>query len=363
MSELLGLDGVPGVVVLDGRIQPLEGGRADAGKEGVPTRSATTGSVLRDRLAHAIHAVRPALADWVRAHGAAGSRATELGRIPKVKDPQVAAQIECFIHACLVPRLRQEEAGPSPETPRPARFSPADFVASRMERFFAFSGRCWHGLVPFWGRPEPRQFHLQIGDDQFLGVRTEPCGRVLARYDALLQEGVRREFSAPPEAAAGQYEVYRDAIYSVICAPHGRYVLCRRLAPYVIEGEDQQLYYFDAVELGLPLGSVEVSQVVRPHVVRVMHPYKHMFVHRYDAAQIICMPRSETYYSTLHQLPLEEALLRHLESARLTLCAGYTPAVSAFHPIGAVSRRVVSPEEALARGLPVYRYHRGRSAN
>ena len=53
-----------------------------------------------------------------------------------------------------------------------------------------------------------------------------------------------------------------------------------------------------------------------------------------------------------------EALLEHLESARMTLCAGYDPASSVLHPIHSLGREVIGEREAAARNVPVYPYYR-----
>ena len=366
-ADLLELDRVPDVAVLEGRVLPISWSRAVeadrlAGARGGPGKPPAS-PLFRERVTQAVQRVRPLLVGWARGAATGRPRFSGLAGLPTVENPREAKRIERFIHDRLIPRLRQEGAAPREEKSRSEPCPPEDFFCSRLERHFAFSNRCWYRLVPFWGQPGPKQFHLQVGSDQFLGVEAEPRARALQRYDRLLQEGVRQAYAAPEERAAGKNDLYRDRTYAVIRASRGRYLVCRWIPAYVVEGEDRRLHYFDPAEVAIPIPGVKSALVIRPHVVRLTHPYRHMFVHHFDSGLTICMPRPDTYYRELHRLPLEEALLRHLDSARLTLCAGYTPAVSAFHPIGEVSRRTLSPEEALAQGLPVYRYYRGTSAN
>ena len=45
-----------------------------------------------------------------------------------------------------------------------------------------------------------------------------------------------------------------------------------------------------------------------------------------------------------------------MESARLTLCAGYLPHTAPFHPIEEVGRETISEKRAQSRNLPIYRY-------
>jgi len=94
-----------------------------------------------------------------------------------------------------------------------------------------------------------------------------------------------------------------------------------------------------------------------------MDSYRHMFLLGGEPGESICMPRPGEYYRRLHGLPLEEAILQHLEAARLTLCSGYfyEKGHISYHDIGELGLRVISPDEAHTRQLPVYRYYRDPS--
>ena len=82
-----------------------------------------------------------------------------------------------------------------------------------------------------------------------------------------------------------------------------------------------------------------------------------MFVGSLGYGNFLCMPRDSQYFRDMYEMPLEEALLHHLESARMTLCAGYMPLNSAYHPIRSLGRRTLSEREARRRHLPIYRYY------
>ena len=119
------------------------------------------------------------------------------------------------------------------------------------------------------------------------------------------------------------------------------------------------MYQFDAVEFGLQIAGLNSSEVMTPFGVRIFRDrYSHMFVEDLGGTLALCMPKSDSYFSSLDRFPLEEALLHHLESARQTLCSGYTPGNSLYHPIHVLGRPTLTELEARQRQLPVYRYAR-----
>ena len=93
---------------------------------------------------------------------------------------------------------------------------------------------------------------------------------------------------------------------------------------------------------------------------QALHAYRHMFVGSLGPGNFICMPRDPSYYQDLYRRPLEHALLAHLESARMTLCAGYQPVNAAVHRIQSVGRKAISLSEVKRRKLPVYWFHEPR---
>ena len=96
---------------------------------------------------------------------------------------------------------------------------------------------------------------------------------------------------------------------------------------------------------------------------RVMAAYRHMFVYDGQAGASICIRQDGGYYRRLHKLPLEAALLHHLETTRMTLCAGYYHGnySQPFHDIRTLERQTVSREKARQAGWPVYLYYRNGS--
>lgn len=153
-------------------------------------------------------------------------------------------------------------------------------------------------------------------------------------------------------------DLYRDEVYAVICTPGGRYHVCQCVPEYVVENMDGTLYYFEGVEVGIHLATTCVPKVLRPVCVQLMQEYRHMFVGHIGGGAFVCMPRPTRYFVELHNQRLEEALLHHLEAARMTLGAGFTPDSAPWHPLASLGRRALSAEEARQRGLPVYWFPR-----
>ena len=169
------------------------------------------------------------------------------------------------------------------------------------------------------------------------------------------------EAVGPSARGAGpEARVYDNGRHAVVRTTMGRQWVTLRVPPYVVEGENRRLYRFGAVEIGICLTGDKVSDVVHGSAACVIHPYAHMFVLGGDSGSPICMPRSAQYFRRLHRLPLAEAVLQHLESARMTLCSGLfhqnwsTP----YHPIASVALGRISATEARRLQLPIYRYYR-----
>ena len=276
----------------------------------------------------------------------------------------VGDRIDGFVHEKLIPTLQQldrqarhkAQGSPSPVPP------PVSATLPDLEDRFAFVGDRWHEMVPFFGASSRHQQTMRIRDMALLGVRDESTKAAVARYDTLLRDELLTATSARHSGADGQCDLYRDERYAVIRTPRGRYFVCQFLAPYVVESMDRKLYYFDAAEIGIAITSTDVRKVVTPQAVQIMHSYRHMFVGFMGGGHYLCMPREGSYFDELHHLPLERSLLCHLESGRLTLCAGYQPVNAAVHPIQATGRRTISLGEAKKRHLPIYWYDRPRRA-
>ena len=356
MAEVLQLHQVADVAVLNGQIVQIAWQRTGprvpgAGVRGC-RRQVRAGGQLAECLPALIARKRVELKSWVEAYG------LEWKGVEELQDPPAAReQVEQFVCRRLIPRLsgRIGEVA-ALETP-PVRETVEDCVFPHLERNFAFLDRHWYALTPFWGETRPGQFHLRLGERQFLGTRTEPRAKALARYDALLQDAVRQALSS--ESRAAEQVLYSDAVHAVRRSARGVYYLCQRIPPYAVEGPDRKLYYFDAVEIGAPILGATAAQIIQPYLVQVMHAYRHMFVHCSTAPDLICMPRPSGYFAALRRLPVEEGLLELLESARMTLCAGYAPESTPHHQIAALGRRIIGRDEAVRQQLPIYAYYRG----
>lgn len=360
ISAVLGLDRYPGLVVLDGRLgQVLRGLSRPSGPSVVLAGARWQigfGESLRERLMRAFRLHLPGLMHWAGAQQGEGMYA-RLDNLPGDANPNSDHQVGTFIHDRLIPHLRY--LIPAPREKGISVSVLVDALMARFEPRFAFLEDRWYGLIPFFGKPEPLQPEFNVGRDQYLGLEAEPVSKALERYDAALQVVVRDVFSEG-SFFQGKEGLFRSDIYTVIRTPGGRYYICQQVPPYVVEGEDRKLYYFDGVEIGIHLTSLDPRRVIQPVCVRVLQEYRHMFVGGYGGGSFICMPRGRAYFDELHQLPLEEALVRHLESARMTLCGGYMPFNSAHHPIRILNRPMLSEREARKRGLPIYWYYSQR---
>jgi hypothetical protein len=266
--------------------------------------------------------------------------------------PGVTAEILHFVHQRLIPRLSER---PTPDTGWAATGAanrPRGISLDAFEDCFGFAAGKWHELVSFYGTHNVGST-FRFKGDCFTAVRSCPQSEALARYDSVLEDTVRAALPIRPAAAAGA-ELYRSAGYAVIRTPLGKHCLCRQIPPYAVEAEGGLLYYFDSVEFGIEISATRTEDVIHANVVLATHPYRHMFISNLEGKHIVCMPRPKLYYHRVHQLPLEEAMLEHLESARMTLCAGYGPLNSGFHPLDVLEREVISEKEAKARKVPIY---------
>lgn len=368
-TSLLGLNG-PSVdaLVLDGLALQLGDRRPRAGEtpvlvNGLP-KVVQSCMPLKDLLRQNLDRHHRALDLW--AQQAHGSLNPVYRNLPPLSAG--AAAIERFVRERLVPRLRAEGAGSMP-APMPAGENLDALTDAAIQsvlatplwpRWFAFYHNTWHSLAPFSGPRLNGRFHLVWKGQAFIGMTREQWRLAIRQCDRNLEEAVRGGFAWREEQRLQSQALYQDSTYAVLRTPTQHYFVCRRIPPYVVEGWDHRLYLFPAVQVGVPLISLDPEQVLSPLAARVMHAYRHMFSYSSEGGGAICMPMPSTYYPNLYRLPLEEALLRHLEAARMTLCAGYHEGNRgyALHDIQRLNLAAISPQEVRDRGLPVYRFYR-----
>ena len=387
--SLLGLDQFGDVVVLDGELVKVSWRRPRGGEEWVEInksrRIGQAEGLLSTCLERAFEQHSRAFHEWARQHHSSAPSAG-VDQYVSRPDARTTEAIETFVHETLIPRLQAESSGPSeglpgstPGAPRPkgpalsgssspagpASDSPVQRAVSELlqafPRHFAFTGQSWFLLAPFFGRPRAGQFHLRRGQSEFVGMVRKHRAQAVERYDRLLEEVIVRNFRPAAGQETRMCEVYQGGSYAVIRSPGGLYFCCRRIPPYVVEGPDRKLYRFGAVQVGVPLTDVEAARVIDSSAARIVHPYRHMFVFGGGAGTSICMPRPEAYFRRVRKLPLEEALLQHLEATRMTLCSGYHAGNEGapYHDIRTLGQKTITPEEARAQSLPIYRYFRG----
>ncbi|MFH1572200.1 MAG: hypothetical protein ABIL09_29690 [Gemmatimonadota bacterium] len=366
LAPLLDLRPGRDLLVLEGRIGVLD---PDVPRPGDATvewhrsggRRVRFGDMLEERVLSAARLRLPGLRSW--ALGAAQAlpySQLDGGGLPRLPGP--AQGVEAFVRDRLIPCLGAQARGYRPAaTPVP----PADFLAGtlgHLGRSFALAGGWWHELIPFFGCPPGGHFAVRVGSQQLLGLRALGQAAALRQCEQELEEAVLAAFPPAPSGPSS-CDLYRDEVYAVICTPGGRFYVCQRVPEYVVEDVDGTLYHFEGVEIVIHVASTSAAAVIRPVCVQVMQEYRHMFVGHIAGGAYVCMPRPSAYFAEVHGLRLEEALLRHLEAARMTLCAGYTPDSAPWHPLGTLRRRVLSAEEAERRGLAVYWFPRpsGRS--
>lgn len=370
MAGLLGLASDADVVVIRGRIMSAlaeaGGGPSGGGGRESSWQLKPAGS-LEGRLEAVVKERYSRVLRWFSRDHANRGRYGHLDTHGTLPTPDQTARILQFIHHRVIPRLsdRPSPVGASRKAsalpPRGANGKARSFRRISLDAFddyFGFVAGKWHELVPFYGTHDiGTTFRFKGG--RFTAVRSDHQSKALARYDAMLEDTVREALPNRAEQAAST-ELYRSGSYALIRTPLGKHFLCRRVPPYALESESGLLFYFDAVEVGIEISATRTEEVIVPNIVLATHPYRHMFISNLESKHIVCMPRPKLYYHRLHQLPLEEAMLEHLESARMTLCAGYGPNNSGFHPIDVLGREVISEEEAKARRVPIYPFSHQR---
>ena len=353
IQDLLDLQPNRDVAVIGDQI--LVGNRGN----GTGNRLKRVGS-LRGRLNAATRTSYSSLQRWASGYRRSGGRYGHLDTWGEIPGPETARAVERFVYERLIPRLSDQSPAESvPESPPASPSTELDTMAlDGLEEAFCFSEGVWHELVSYYGA-HSRGPVFRVEDGCYLAVRSEPQTAALRRYNRMLEESVRR--AVPRAGSAPKSHLFRKGDHSVIETPLGKTFLCRKLSPFAVEAEDGRLYYFDEIEYGIEITGTETRDVIRPNAVLAMHPYRHMFVSNLGNMYIVCMPRAELYYRRLYQLDLETAMLEHLESARMTLCAGYDPASSFLHPIQTLGREVIGEKEAAARKVTVYPYYRPQS--
>ena len=391
VEALLGIGDREDVAVIDGVIIRLRRtGLRQAGQKGEPVSA-------RKSVAATLELHLAALRQWAQTHRSSW-RYTALDRHGPRPDGGSSPRIARFVHERVIPFLseggaskgcrvrvegeraargagenrvlREEREAWEGEAVRERRegceereasgVSP-ELVLSGIERSFALIGGHKFELVPFVGEPPKRHhFHLRLASGKFLGIKMEPRAVALRRFDSALAgvvEDALREKGGSAEGGGGSADLFSDERYRVVRSPAGRYFASQRCGDYCVEGRDGRLYQFDGVEFGLQIAGLSSSEVMTPFGVRIFRDrYPHMFVEDLGGKLALCMPKSDSYFRSLERLPLEEALLHHLESARQTLCNGYTPGNSLYHPIHVLGRPTLTEGEARERELPVYRY-------
>ena len=362
MARLLQLDRCRDLVVLDDQIGQFVGYTPGSESQTVEVRGRRRtirfDNTLSGRLITAMQQHQCNLERWARGV-TTGECFADLDALGDRPDTQTRARIKRFVDVQLVPHLQKRASPPAQvqATKVPGRPLAGDALAE-MDRFFAFFNRRWYRLVPFYGTPAVGQFHLRIGQSQFLGSAGRPQVAMLEHYDQLLQQVVRQALMASPRGEPRRGDLYRDADYAVIRTPADRVFFCRQVPAYAVEGPEGQFYYFDPVEIGVQLTGTATDRVVCPGAARIMHPYSHMFVQTRQTGSSICMPLPEEFYERIGQMPLEAALLHYLEAARLTLCSGYTRNCVPHHQIQTLKRPLLSPDEAARCQVPLYRSYR-----
>ena len=356
MADILGLESRDAAAVIAGDIVPITKARI-GGRGATYSYEARSGDGLSDlatRVDRSIHHQLPAIEQWARTRGANG-RYAPLDRHGPRPSRQSDALIARFVHERLIPALEQGDDSEHRHISRSRITISHRQVLPRLERSFAFVESRWYELVPFYGTPRYRQLHLRCGKEQFLGIRASSRTATLRRYDRILEQVVEETFGSE---VSGGPDLFVDERYRVFRTPAGRYFLSRRISQYAIEGRDRKLYCFGEAEFSIQITGLRPAEVITSYGVRVFaEHYPHIFVDSLGGALVICMPRSQAYFRSLFRLPLEEALQRHLESARLTLCAGYVPENSLLHPIHVLGRTTISEGEARLQRLPIYRYY------
>ena len=359
IAQLLDLGPDKYVLVLGGRIDRLASRpRSDSATIEVMGKRLYTrpGSSLDKTLQDAVSLHLPSLRQWLAVQ-AGGSGSGRLDEIPAYPLAAKLTEIDAFVHEHLIPYIRDVGPGAPSSGHTSSRLSGSDTVRlPQFEPNFAFLGPRWCSLVPFFGKAGNR-LTLRVDGDTYLALEGQPLSLAVSRFDGLLEDAVRTSLAAEV-APGGPDALYRDDTYSVVRTPRGRTYVVQRVPPYVVEGIDKKLYYFDGVDIGLLVRALQPRDLFTPQCVQVLQDYRHMFV--YGFGNYICMPREQTYFRELDRSPLAEGILQQLEAARMTLCAGYMPQNAVMHPVTRVSRREIALDEARRRRLPIYWYYKPR---
>ena len=278
----------------------------------------------------------------------------------------VSDPLQEFVYHRLIPRLQTEAATPG-EISRiqleTLGSAPVDQPPPRLKSDFMFLDNHWWNLGPDFTNLARTELAIEIYGQRWVGsykgqrrLATGFINRMIRTGEAGLrtQDPDRGPTRSPTKA------IYQDEVHAILPLPDGRLFCCRYLSSYAVEGVDRKLYYFEPVRIGIHLSQTTTAEVLGPGAAVVMQPYKHMFV-VCEAPQVsICMATAHSYFRELWKLPLEEAFIRHLEAARLTLCSGYfhNSGSMAHHSIEEFRRPQISEKEAAKRCLPIYRYYR-----
>ena len=375
MGGVLGVGTRQGVIVIDGRLGHLQ--RHKQSSTDIPVayggvqQYVRFDSTVERRLGEALEARWTSLRQWCRHAGE--QRYAELDALQGTPPVIALDRIDGFVNERLIPFIDAYVDNEVESTSAPDQALPVAAVVERvmpaLDGSFAFVAGRWLRLIPFFGNPRPGQPLLEVGTEQLIGIQSQPASTALNGYDTALREAVSAACAGATEDGAddgsrqdthSECDLYRRDPYGIIRTPRGRYFVTQRQPPYVVEGMDKKLYYFDGAEIGIQITSTRVKGVITSACVQVLHSYRHMFVGSLGVGNFICMPRDYPYYQDLYRQPLERALLEHLESGRMTLCAGYQPVNASIHRIQTVGRKTIGLAEVRRRNLPVYWFNEPR---
>ncbi|MFC1526390.1 hypothetical protein ACFL6X_06225 [Candidatus Latescibacterota bacterium] len=376
VASLLATDRFGNVAVLDDEILHLTWREPRQGEDWAEVSNQRlaiqNGGSLRRRLEQACEEHGEAVVEWVRRHSPKSSG----GGLDAGRDmPDTAREVETFVLDELIPALREAASGgeapprglqavdpaAGPPTGKgPGSRTPAPDVELDGGKWWAYFGECWFQLVPYFGRRTPGRFRLQLGERAYVERSRLKRSCMMERQERRLQRAMVEALGPSVDRGEEVSRLYDDGEHAVLLTPQGRYWMCRRVPPYAVEGPNRRIYRFDGAEVGIWISSVDPARVLHEASACIVHPYAHMFVLGGGAGAPICMPRPQDYYRRLQRLPLAEGLRRHLESARMTLCAGlfHNNLSSPYMPVDAVARGTIRASEARQLGIPIYRYYR-----
>lgn len=258
--------------------------------------------------------------------------------LPPIRPPAQVRAVETFVNTVLIPRLQRGRAAVAPrwgdggldnDTVATERETSTDpkWVRETLAEFkgmFLLSGSSYYRLKPFEGEPRNRQIYLgwksQGKTLGFLGVEKQSRYQALARFDQLLSE-MRRRIQASVVRNLDQHLVYQDRRHLIYRLPGDHYYLCTRIPPYGVQGPEGEIQLMRKTMVGIEISTTKVDDVIYPGAAKVMTlGDKPLVVSGWDAPGTpVEMPIQAGSYLELYALPTEEALLRYLESARLTV--------------------------------------------